>query len=115
MISLDQLNEEIMKLEASPVSFENCHRLVTLYALRERYSPQKSAWAARQSVQHESPDPGAEIKSNTIYIQDPSSEFLQIINRKENQKVWPVLDELLSTIKVINPRLYDGVLRKLEE
>jgi hypothetical protein len=37
------------------------------------------------------------------------------VDEKGIEKVFPVLDELMSTIAVLNPRLYQSVIRKLEE
>lgn len=44
-----------------------------------------------------------------------NSEFSQIVEEKGIEKVFPILDELMSTIGVLNPRLYQSVIRKLEE
>lgn len=41
------------------------------------------------------------------------SEFAQVVNGKDQGDVWPVLDELMSTIKLMNERLYNGVMRRL--
>ena len=46
-------------------------------------------------------------------IIDSDSEFARLIDGKDQEKVWPVMDELMDTIKVIHPRLYDAVLQKL--
>lgn len=45
---------------------------------------------------------------------DGKSEFAQTINGRQQSEVWPVIDELMSTIKVMNERLYNGVMRKLQ-
>ena len=45
---------------------------------------------------------------------DGTSEFAQTIDGKSQADVWPVMDELMSTIKVMNERLYNGVMRKLQ-
>ena len=45
---------------------------------------------------------------------DGESEFAQTINGRDQSEVWPVMDELMSTIKVMNERLYNGVMRKLQ-
>lgn len=49
---------------------------------------------------------------NTINY-NGDSEFLQLINGRDQSEVLPVMDELMSTLQVINPRLYNSVLRKL--
>ena len=41
------------------------------------------------------------------------SEFYRTIKGRKAQEVWAVMDELMETIQVINPKLYDGVMRQL--
>lgn len=41
------------------------------------------------------------------------SDFYRAINGRNAAEVWPIMNELMDTIKVINPRLYDGVMRQL--
>lgn len=50
--------------------------------------------------------------ANTINY-DGDSEFLQLISGKNQEDVIPVIDELMTTLQVINPRLYSSVIRKL--
>ena len=42
------------------------------------------------------------------------SEFAQAIRGQEPDKVWEVVDELVSTIQVIQPRLYYAFMRKVQ-
>ena len=51
--------------------------------------------------------------SDSIVQYDGDSEFAQTINGKQQADVWAVMDELMSTIRVMNERLYNGVMRKL--
>ena len=43
------------------------------------------------------------------------SPFGRIIDGKNIEDVIPLIDELIETIQLINPRLYEGFLRKLRE
>lgn len=43
------------------------------------------------------------------------SEFLQLIAAKDAVTVWAVIDETMATLKLMEPRLYAGVLRKLNK
>lgn len=43
------------------------------------------------------------------------SDFLISIEGKNTEEILQVMDELMSTLQVINPRLYDGVMRKIVE
>lgn len=46
-------------------------------------------------------------------IIDSDSDFALRIAKKRQPDVWPVIDELMTTLHVINPRLYDAVMIKL--
>ncbi len=50
--------------------------------------------------------------TDTISFDGPS-EFAHTINGRKQTDIWPVLDELMSTIQVIEPRLYAAVMDKL--
>ncbi len=47
-------------------------------------------------------------------VYDGESEFAKLVNGKDQQDVFAVLDELMDTLNVINPRLYASVIRKLQ-
>lgn len=49
----------------------------------------------------------------TIYI-DGDTEFLQIVNGKDTEKVLSIMDELMEATKALHPRMYDSVLAKIE-
>ena len=59
----------------------------------------------------ELPERSFASKETVPYESD--TEFGHIINRKEPARIWPVMDELMTTLEVINPRLYNSVLREL--
>lgn len=42
------------------------------------------------------------------------TEFSRAIDGRNPDDIWPVMDELMATIQTIMPRLYDGVMRKLQ-
>ena len=63
---------------------------------------------------------------NVTYSYDPpvvedfidyysDTEFGQYIEGKQQSKVLPVIDELMTTLKVIQPRLYESAMRKLKD
>ena len=41
------------------------------------------------------------------------TDFYRAIRGRKAAEVWSVMNELMDTIQVINPRLYDGVMRQL--
>lgn len=56
--------------------------------------------------------PTMEYSNNYLY--DSDSEFMQIIKDHDMNTVMRVIDELMETIKAVQPRLYDAVMRKFE-
>lgn len=42
------------------------------------------------------------------------SDFAQAVQGKDQDEVFSVIDELMDAVKVLNPRLYDSVMRKLK-
>lgn len=43
------------------------------------------------------------------------SEFARLCRERSVSYIIPILDELMDVIKVTQPRLYDGVMRRLNE
>lgn len=42
------------------------------------------------------------------------TEFMQKVEAMDVNKVWQVMDDLMCTLAVVNPRLYNGVLQELD-
>lgn len=55
----------------------------------------------------------SENKDGILYIGE--SEFANSIYGKDINQVLSIVDELMTTLQVINPRLYNGVMRKIAE
>ena len=52
------------------------------------------------------------VDTHITYTSD--TEFSRVIDGRKPEDVWPIIDELMSTVQVLMPRLYDGVMRKLQ-
>lgn len=50
---------------------------------------------------------------NPVIEYDSGSEFSRAVNGRNPSEIMPVIDELMTTLQVLHPRLYDGVLNKL--
>lgn len=49
---------------------------------------------------------------DVVYSQ---SEFSEIVERKGIDRAFPIIDELMDALMVLNPSLYKSVLRKIED
>lgn len=59
------------------------------------------------------PPPAEPAETTTTY--DSGSEFSEAIRGREVNEVLAVVDEAMDAVKVMLPRLYAGVLRKLRD
>lgn len=44
---------------------------------------------------------------------DGATEFAKVIDGRRQEEVLPVMDELMTTLRVMHQRLYNGVMQKL--
>lgn len=86
-----------------------CIKMAAFYTIRDHLFPQAPERMGSETKERYSYAPAPEA---TVQIES-NSEFAGIINGKDQMDVWPVIDELMSTLQVIQPRLYNAVLQKL--
>ena len=43
------------------------------------------------------------------------SDFLQAVSNMAPARAWEVMDELMDSLKIVNERVYNSVMRKLEK
>lgn len=56
----------------------------------------------------------SEPQTNVVEYQG-ESEFAQEIAGRNQEDIWSIMDELMDVIKATNPRLYAGVMRKIQD
>lgn len=82
---------------------KTCIMLAAFYTIRrEMFGEEKEA---------EHSYTPAPIRSTVSY--DSGSEFARAISGRDLEEILPVVDELMSTLEVIQPRLYSAVMEKL--
>lgn len=111
MFTKAELLDAINDLEGGRHSIQNCEKLAAIYTVLDHLYPEecndKSNYfsnysGALEPVSIESKIPGY-----------GETDFLQAIKGKDAEGMWLLMDELMTTLAVINPRLYDGVMRKI--
>lgn len=85
-----------------------CMKLAAYYTILNNLYPEQERYSFEPA-----PEPVA--KSATIVDYTSDSEFGQAVHGKSTAEVFKILDELASTIQIIQPRLYSGLMRKLKE
>ena len=73
---------------------------------------QKELYGSPETVEVIGPSYSYAPSSSIAY--ESGSEFSKMIYGREADEIWPVMDELMDVLYVINPRLYESVLKKLQ-
>ena len=83
-----------------------CIKLAAYYTIRrELYGEEKDAVPPAYSY---APAP----IQNTVELPG-ESEFARTVDGMDQRDVLPVIDELMSTLKIVQPKLYNAVMNKL--
>ena len=121
MITLHDLDTAIARCqgEANP-NANTCIKLAAFYTIRQEMfgEAESKSTAPAPAVPGYStqaaPVPAPE-QAETIIDFDSGSEFSRAIDGRKAAPVWAVMDELMDVLNATNPRLFDGVMRKLHE
>lgn len=109
MITEKDLQEAIAECQGvkNPTS-NTCIKLAAFLIIREHLFGEKTQKESEPVM------PRYSFASGNKIFCSGDSEFAQLVNGKNQDDVMPVLEELVETIRAINPRLYAGVIRKLQ-
>ena len=88
MPTRDELEEAISNLEKMEPSYEVCQKLVIYNALLDRYYNKVSGYKS-------------------------DSEFMRAAEGIEWNRMLPLLDELMDCLLLVNPKLYQSFMAKL--
>lgn len=99
MITKKDLENAIAECEASPISYQNCEKLATLYTIYDHL------YADGQETQTRYVD-------EEVVGDHGDGEFFAAIRGKEAGTVWHMIGELVEAVSVLNPKLYENFLEK---
>ncbi len=109
MITEQDLQEAIAECEGQRNPNANtCIKLAAFYILKDHMFDTPAPEPIEYSFA------SAPTQSDVVQY-DGESEFAHAVNGMASTRVWAVMDELMDALSVINPRLYDGVMRKIAE
>lgn len=99
--------------EKSP-NANTCYKLAAYMILkRELFGKSEPVEERAENAYSFAAGPAEPVDTRIDYKSD--TDFSQVIDGKDAAEIWPIMDELMSTIEIMYPRLYDAVMRKLQE
>ena len=90
---------------------DTCMMLAAFYTIQDHLYPVESRMPSYSFAEPPDNDQHSGTESVGSY---GDSDFLQTIQGKNPGNVWRVMDELMDTIKMVNERLYNSVMRKIK-
>ena len=108
MITEKDLAEAIAECQGQRNPTANtCIKLAAFYTIRNELFGSAQGAETPPAYSYAAPPDSGKVNF------DGDSEFAQTVSGRNQSEIWPVIDELMDTLKMIQPRLYDGVMRKL--
>ena len=119
MITEEALKEAIAEVQGKrDPNRQDCMMLAAFYVIQDRlYPPESDVMPAGYSSTGppEIEPLAARSESDGAVGEYGETDFLKTISGKSAERCWRVMDDLMSTLWAINPRLYAGVLRELNQ
>lgn len=103
MVDLDIINGTIAEWEAKDLTFLVVERLAWLYIVRDNAMMRIKETTGEEPVIM----PAVAISSG--------SEFMTACEKADPVKLWPILDEAMEAIKLIQPKIYQATIDKIRE
>lgn len=110
MLNDEEIALWISRLEAAESSWANYEKLAALYTIKAH---QNGAVNMPQIAEYSAAPAPSAVRSETVGDYG-DSDFLQTVAACSPAKAWSIMDELMSTLQVVNPRAYNSVMRKLD-
>jgi len=109
MITEQDLREAIAECEGTPKPNANtCIKLAAFYTILKEM---KGSDNVESSPIYRTPQYSMATEPD---IKFSDSEFSMLTEDKGIKQVFPIIDELMDALMVVNPKLYDSVIRKIE-
>lgn len=89
-----------------------CIKLAAFYTIKEHLFPSERVGNTDMLPSY-SYAPAPDQSQDERVVIDSGTEFAEVVDGRKQSEVWPVIDELMTALKTIQPRLYEAVLAKL--
>jgi len=91
-----------------------CVKLAAYYILMEHLYPSEDDTHLESAPSYSyATEPENHAEPTIDYYSD--TEFSEAVDGRAVSEIMPIIDELMSVLQATNPRLYAGVMRKIEQ
>lgn len=108
MIREDDLREAIAEMQGQKnPNAQTCIKLAAYYTILDHITGKDPTPLQTYS------DMSSYSAGSSAIEYDGESDFAKAIKGRDPSDVWPVMDELMTTLQVMHPRLYSGVMARI--
>lgn len=111
MVDVREIDGAIAEIENSELTMTRVKNLAALYVVKNQ---QPDVSPAPQKAELQEPVRYYEAAEPSTRAAVGGSDFLRAVSNVDTTAALNVLDELMSALYVANPKVYNGVMRKLE-
>lgn len=111
MLDIREIEYWISRYENEADKLDQCVTLSALYSIRDKMIGKDPA--SQQTAAYA--EAAAPAERRDALGEYGGSDFLQAVSGKDPASAWSVMDELMDTLQVVNPRAYESVIRKLRK
>ena len=114
MITEKDLQEAIAECEGQRNPNANtCIKLAAFYTIRQHMFGEEAP-GAYSFASGPQPEQEKSVENPGVITYESGTEFAKEVYGMDVESLMPIMDELMSTLAVIQPRLYAGVMRKVK-
>jgi len=95
VLDINEVEQEIARLEGGKTTYANCEKLNVLYSIRDHHT------SGRTKMYSYDADP------------TPVSEFIYAVQNAPFDGVMRIIDEHMNAIETLYPKEYDSIIRKI--
>lgn len=110
MLDAKEIEAEIARLEYMESSYSNYAKLADLYTIQNQMKQGET-----DDKDYYEPQYFVHPSAETVIGDYGDSEFLQAITGKDTESVCGIMDYLMDTLRVVNTKAYDRIMRKIDE
>lgn len=108
MIREDDVREAIAEMQGQKNPNANtCIKLASYYIILDHLTGKEPTPTQTYS------DMSSYSAGSSAIEYEGKSDFAKAIKGRDPSDVWPVMDELMTTLQVMHPRLYSGVMARI--
>ena len=114
MIEEKDLKQAITECEAERnPNVHTCMKLAAFYYLFDRMQGPADNPVGPAPAYSFAAGPSQPAETPILY--DSGTEFAEVIAGRDPEDIWPIMDELMGVLENLHPKLYNAVLRKIDE